>query len=279
MFPRDIVVYLEQDDGAGAGRLRFAANLAKRWAAHLIAVFVVRPLSLDSHAGFALGGALTAMLREHEAKKTTAIERMRGHFEQLTRQRSFTAEWRIWEQQHYESLMLHARHAGLSVQGPSRRQLRRTTVMGLAERLVFASGRPCLLLPEHWRADRLPNRIVVGWNGGREAARAIADSLPLLATAAEVHLLVMTESAPHGLLGPDPGTDMAAHLARHGVPVLLEQHANGDAGDVLLARSAQIGADLLVLGAKGRFDAGDFLFGSTTHRVLGSAGLPLLLSS
>ena len=61
MFPKDLVVFLESD-GHHARRLEFAAALAKRWQAHLIATFVARPLDSDPHAGFAVGDAIEAMM-------------------------------------------------------------------------------------------------------------------------------------------------------------------------------------------------------------------------
>lgn len=151
-------------------------------------------------------------------------------------------------------------------------------MLGLSERMIFASGRPCLLVPTHWPSDRVPNRIVVGWNGGREATRAIADAMPFLIAAGAVHLVVAADARAQVLYGEVPGVDMAAHLARQGVPVLLEQCPGDDAGAVLLERCAAIDADLLVMGAMGRPRISEFVFGGATRTVLASARVPLLLS-
>lgn len=276
MFPKDLVVFLEQECRGGERRLAFAAELAKRWQAHLIAAFATRPLALDPYAGFAVGAGLSAMLEGHRAKKTAALERARKEFDRLTDRRSFTAEWRVSDDEPHEALMLHARHASLAILGPPQRQQSSTTVLGLSERMIFASGRPCLLLPHDWPAERIARRIVVGWNGSREATRAIADALPFLAAAQQVELVVAREA--DGAWGEDPGTDMAAHLARHGVPVTLARPPDAEAGAALLGRCAAIDTDLLVMGAKGRPDVSEFLFGGATRTVLSAAQLPLLLS-
>lgn len=279
MFPKDLVVFLEEHYHGCGQRLTFAAALAKRWQAHLIATFVVRPLVIDPHAGFAVGPALSSMLAEYQAHTTATLERARAEFDALVDRRSFTAEWRVSSNETGETLMLHARHASLAILGPPARQHADITALGLSERMVLASGRPCLLLPDDWPAERLAERIVVGWNGGREATRAIADAMPFLTAAETVHLVVVPDARTSSLYGQDPGADMAAHLARQGVPVVLEQCPGDDAGAVLLDRCAAIRADLLVMGAMGRSRISEVVFGGATRTVLDMAQMPVLLSS
>lgn len=277
MLPKDIVVFLEKFPGYSR-RLAYAAALARRWQAHLIATFVVRPLELDPHAGFATGAGLTGMLTEYRADVAATLAQARSEFDRLVERRSFNGEWRVSDYELSEALMLHARHASLAVLGPPARQSGITTALGLSENMIFASGRPCLLLPTDWPEERIARRIVIGWNGGREATRAIADAMPFLTTAEMVYLVVVPEARVKGLYGQDPGADMAAHLARHGVPVVLEQCRGDDAGAVLLERCHAVDAELLVMGAMGRPRISEFVFGGATRMVLDTANLPLLLS-
>lgn len=274
---KDLVVFLETGEGCSE-RLGYAAALARRWQAHLIATFVTHPLALIPHVGFAVGDGLSDMIAEYRRRTGAALAQARSDFGRLTDRRSFTAEWRESDNETGEALMLHARHAGLAILGPPARQTDAITMLGLSERMIFDSGRPCLLLPAHWPPERIPDRIVVGWNGGREATRAIADAMPLLATAEAVHLVVVPEAHTRGSFGEDPGADMAAHLVRHGVPIRLEQCHGADAGSVLLDRCAAIDADLLVMGAIGRPRISEFVFGGATRTVFASAQRPLLLS-
>lgn len=73
--------------------------------------------------------------------------------------------------------MLHARHASLAIVGPPSIRREAMTTLGLSENVIFASGRPSLLVPIDWPAHWIGKRIVVGWNGSREATRAIGDAL------------------------------------------------------------------------------------------------------
>lgn len=102
--------------------------------------------------------------------------------------------------------------------------------------------------------------------------------MPFLIAAEAVHLVVAADARIQVLYGEDPGADMAAHLARQGVPVLLEQCPADDAGAVLLDRCVAIDADLLVMGAMGRPRISEFVFGGATRTVLARARVPLLLS-
>ncbi|RYD16746.1 MAG: universal stress protein [Lysobacteraceae bacterium] len=276
MLPKDLIVFIEEPQGRDA-RLAHAAALAQAWGAHLIATFVVDRLELDPHAGFATGSGLADMLKHHDLEVGEAMQQARQAFERELQRRQISGEWRVSEGEVGEALMLHARHASLAVIGPSRPDPRRATTLGLSRDLIFASGRPTLLLPIDWPVERSARRIVVGWNASREATRAIADAMPFLVGANEVHLVVVPE-ANGGAYGHEPGADMARHLVRYGVPVVLEQCEGVDAGAVLLERCSALGADLLVMGAVGRSRISEFVFGGATHSVLERAALPLLLS-
>jgi len=277
MFPKDLLVFLEPHYRGYSQRLAFAAALAKRWQAHLIATFVTR--SLQPYTDFVMGPALSDMLAEYQATTAATLAQAREAFDALVERRSFTAEWRVSDNEPGEVLMLHARHASLAILGPPAQQQISATILGFSESMILASGRPCLLLPNDWPEDRIARRIIVGWNGGREATRAIADAMPFLVAAETVHLVVVPDARTKRLFGQEPGADMAAHLSRQGVPVVLEQCLGEDAGAVLLDRCAALRADLLVMGAMGRSRISEIVLGGATRTVLGRAQMPVLLSS
>jgi len=277
MPPKDIVVFLEEEEGR-ENRLAFAASLASFWQAHLIATFVVERLQLNRNASFAVGAGLTDLLKRHHEGVERALATTKASFDHHVSQAGLSGEWRISRDESGEELMLHARHASLAIVGPPTRTTDTITMLGLSEDVIFASGRPSLLLPIGWQPDRLPKRIVIGWNAGREATRAIADAMPFLVAAQAVHLVVVPEAKIQALHGADPGADISRHLVRYGVPVELEQHRGSDAGAVLLDRCRDLDADMLVMGAVGRSRISEFIFGGATRTVLGQAGLPIFLS-
>ncbi|WGF90804.1 universal stress protein [Marinivivus vitaminiproducens] len=271
------MVFLE-DDAAAHARLNYTIALAERWQAHVIATFVVDRLNLHPYNSFAVGSGLKAMLRQHRVEAERQQHRARRHFEDLASSRSVSHEWRVSEDEDSEALMLHARHASLAVIGPSVLQSESTSMLGVSEHVIFSSGRPSLLVPVNWPADRIDRRIVVGWNASREATRALADAMPILAEAGAVHLIAVREDMLVHRYGSEPGADIARHLAHHDIPVAVEQCDGGDAGHVLLERVRALDADMLVMGACERSRIGEVLFGSVTRTMLAQADVPILLS-
>jgi hypothetical protein len=54
------------------------------------------------------------------------------------------------------------------------------------EEIVVACGRPLLLLPYAGTFSSVGKRVLVAWDGTREATRAVHDALPLIAAAEAV---------------------------------------------------------------------------------------------
>lgn len=277
MNPRDIVVFVEGEAGRDA-RLAFAANLAAKWGAHLTAVCIARRLDFNMHIGFAIGDGLKAALRDHDAKARESKARTRWFFEDLLHHHGLVGEWRYVEDGTQEDLVSYARHAGLAIVGPPELQAEEPTTLGLSEDVIFSSGRPSLLLPTDWPADRIGKRITIGWNASREATLAIANAMPFLVAAEVVHVIVVADAGTGEGHGAEPGADISRHLARHGVPLTLERISGPDAGIILVERSMGLDADLLVMGAYGHFKITELIFGGVTRTVLRKAALPLLLS-
>ena len=259
MDPKDIVVFVEDEPGQ-ADRLIYAARLAARWKAHLIVTYVTRRLELSPSSGFAIGAALRTMLEEHRVRVSEDAETARRQLNSLLDHHGLSGEWRLADQEDGEQLMMHARHASLAIVGPPSSRRNRVGMLSTAERTIFGSGRPTLLVPDSWPNDRLGGRIVVGWNGSREATNAISHAMPFLIAAEEVHLVVAPD-AGGASLGVQPGHDMSLHLARHGVRVVLDECTGTSAGDILLDRCQDIDADMLVMGAYGRSKLTKLVFG------------------
>jgi hypothetical protein len=53
----------------------------------------------------------------------------------------------------------------------------------LTEAILFTSGRPVLVIPPHWKQSPEFKNVLIGWDGGARAARAVGDAMPLLTRA------------------------------------------------------------------------------------------------
>jgi nucleotide-binding universal stress UspA family protein len=145
-----------------------------------------------------------------------------------------------------------------------------------AERVVMLAGRPVLLLPRDGEALLNLEDIVLGWDNGREAARAAFDALPILRLAKKVRIAGI-DVAPKGV---EPGADIAETLAHHGVKAEIT-HVSSDgmgAGDTLLRAAKDLGAGLVVMGAYGHSRLTEFVFGGATRQALKKLSTPVLMS-
>jgi len=124
------------------------------------------------------------------------------------------------------------------------------------------------------------NRVFVAWNTQLHSARAVHQALPILKKAKEVIVATIDAAKPAPGTGEDPGVDIAGWLTHHGCNVVVQQFASGDVdiADCILARSKEIGADLIVMGAYGHSRAREALFGGTTRKMIAQTGQPVLLT-
>lgn len=146
-----------------------------------------------------------------------------------------------------------------------------------AEDLILKSGRPVLMIPKDFAGPDVGTRVAVGWRSGREAARAVADSLPFLETA-EMVKVVAVGPRTHG---PDhlPPVNVIEHLSAHGIRADGEQLEIEGLGvmDALLSRAYDHDANLLVVGAHGGYVL-PLGRGSATRHLLRHAQLPVMFS-
>jgi nucleotide-binding universal stress UspA family protein len=140
----------------------------------------------------------------------------------------------------------------------------------IAERLIFESGRPVLVLPEEPERALRPalETVVVAWDFSKPSTRAVADAMPLLRRARQVRFFTVVDDKP--IKDAGLGTTLAKHLARHGVEATMEDIKSGGQpiGRVLEAYAAEHKADLLVMGAYGHSRMREFILGGATDNML-----------
>lgn len=177
----------------------------------------------------------------------------------------------------------HAREADLVVIGQSTSASNRAIGSSFSEQVVIASGRPTLVVPPpNGRAVAPNNLAIVGWNGSRESARAVFDSIPLLKQCDEVLLAQIGPEPEKGDAGGSPSAAdvrLAKALARHDIDArAIDLHTSREAGEVLLERAESRCASLLVMGAYGHTRLREFILGGATRSVLRGMKCPVLFS-
>jgi nucleotide-binding universal stress UspA family protein len=274
----EIVVFTDNRSDA-PNILEFAGLLAEENGARLISVFTLPAPAVTLPQEFARGTGIREVIETHQSQLDSIEGRQRARFDDVVRRHRIPQpEWRSlsqWStevavQAYYADVVVIARPepAG-QVPGPS----------GLAESLVLSSGRPIILFPPRGTASRV-RRILIGWNATREAIRAVADAVPLLARADAVKVLIVDYQRQRARHGQEPGAEIARRLAALGARVEVQRLSSGgqDVGHLLLSQAVAFRADLLVMGAYGHSTLREWFFGGVTRTVLYQAGLPVLMS-
>lgn len=271
------------EDARSHQRLALAATLAERFDAHLIGLYVSignePPGRFDQFNGYT--PLFRPIYEEIEAKIREQAEAMRVAFEDVAGRRSLSAEWRTASGYPADQAALHGRYADLIILGqidPSNPWS--PLLHPLPHEVALAAGRPVLVVPYAGDFEQIGRRVLIGWDAGREASRAVSDAIPLLAAAASVTVITVDAERTPARYGEAPGADIALFLARHGVTVTVERTVSAGigVGNVLLSLASDLDADLLVMGAYGHARVRELLLGGATRTVLGSATLPVLMA-
>lgn len=171
----------------------------------------------------------------------------------------------------------HARYADLSIFGkPDDSGLWHQTV----DTTLFESGKPILIAPPKVSLHPIGRRAAIAWNAGREAARSVADALPLLEGSEDVRVVMVDPRVGPMAHGEEPGAAISTMLARHGLKVTAEAlpKSGRTFADAFLAHARDIGADLLVCGAYGHSRLSEMLFGGATRDLMEQADRPVFMS-
>jgi nucleotide-binding universal stress UspA family protein len=257
-----------------------AVSLAEAFQSHLIGLSVVPPVVIVPTAA-ALGPPV--IVDSHCTLYRADNPAMRAAFEAATRGRGFVAEWRDDDAGAFgvaDCVLPYAHAADLVVASQTDREWPGSDRLDIADRLAMESGRPVLIIPNAGVHGPVGERVLVAWNGRREAARAAFDALPILRRAKDVKVVWVNPQSERERAQEIPAAEICAALARHGVKCeATEQIApRGRVGETLLACATEISADLLVMGCYGHARVREFVFGGASRHVLGYMTIPVLMS-
>lgn len=273
---KDIVVNLSVGEKAGpAGD--YAISVAAAFDAHLAGIaFLYDPIMPVSGAGYIPADVIATQERDSQGATRSALDRFAAACrragiaaEPLTLSTSFAGVG--------EQFGRIARRFDLSIVGQAEPETSEVEEI-VAESALFESGRPLIMVPYIQKAPLKLDRVMVCWDGGRAAARAIADAMPLLRRAGHVDVVIVTDE--RGKRDQIEGADMGAHLARHGLNVEVTRTALGDidVADVILSRAADMSTDFIVMGGYGHSRLREFVLGGVTRSILRSMTVPVLMS-
>jgi nucleotide-binding universal stress UspA family protein len=285
---RDILVVL--DDGpASEGRLQLATRVARQQKASLSAVFLRSdrpfPSRIESRAPrlpltvAASSGLVTAALWE-TAIPLDAEEFLEWRFRDCVRCTENGGEWNSLHRPDPAALVSLAKVADLIIIGQINPYAGGVPRWYRPEDIVVNCGRPVLMVPYIGTFEEVGRRVVIAWDGSREAVRALNDSLPIIASARRVTLMTIRsdlrdfESERVGM------QNMLRHLARYDVVARIDETLGGhdQIHEVLLSRSVDLAVDMIVAGAYHRSPLREALIGGVSRGLLQHMTVPVLMS-
>ncbi len=273
---RDIVVSLSP----GAARdvaAEYAVSLGEAFNAHIAGIaFAYDPVLPASIMGGISADVFDVQRRENETAANAALQQ----FGALTKRAGLSAE----------SRMLSATIAGAAdaFAALARRfdlivvpQVTPDTITPdelLMEAALFESGRPMVIVPYIQKSPANLDRVICCWDGSRTAARAISDAMPLLKKSKAIDLVIVGK----GKMSDKEltGSDMGAHLARHGLNVEVKNipAPDVDVANVVLSYAADTDAGLIVMGGYGHSRLREYILGGATRGILQSMTVPVLMA-
>lgn len=269
---RNILIAYNGGEGSAAA-LEFAIWLANKYDAHLTGIL--------AHGASQFTQRIPGWLAR--SLKSSLTDIMEARIGELTKAFRAATDGRIpADRLHWldvrddpdQAVARHARLYDLTVVGQYENLLGADELVLHPDRIAYASGRPTLLIPRDMdMAQAGADTAVVAWDGGRRAARAFHDALPILRRRKRVIIATVDQ----GQTGTD---DMLTRvLGRHDLP--LERRVltpEGSTAATLLKFCQAEGASPLVMGAYEHARWSEDLIGGVTQDMARSLNVPILMS-
>lgn len=271
---KDIVVNLSIGEGAAG---EYAVSVAAKFDAHLAAVaFVYDPIIPVSGTGYVPAEVVDTQVADNQSASKAAVDRFTAaaahagiSVEPVTLNASVAGSG--------DQFARIARRFDLAIVGQADPEANSVEEL-IAENALFESGRPIIVVPYIQKAPLKLERVMICWDGSKQAARAIADAMPFLEKAGRVQIVIVGNE--RGKTDEIAGADIGQHLARHGLKVEVKRIDSGNiaVADALLSHAADNSADFMVMGGYGHSRFREFVLGGVTHTILRSMTVPVLLS-
>lgn len=274
----EIVLHVEETPRFAA-RLKLGLALAQRHGARLVGVYVQPPppvydVEIPSRV-------LDEFMDEVGNRMRVATEAAEAAFRAQVDPAGVASEWRVCDGEPAAALAVNARYADLAIvsQAPPETP-QASDADAVPEGVILSAAGPVLVVPHYGTYDTVNEHAVIAWDASAAAARSVRDALPLLAASKKVTVLSVNPEKSRARHGEVPGADIALHLARHGVKAetAVSYSDEIEVGDMVLSRLADLGADLLVMGAYGHARLREVLLGGVTRHVLEHMTVPILMS-
>ena len=266
------------DNAAGAAqRVAPAAALAAQFGARLTGFFATGYPISSAYGDLSGWAELVDAYMQAQRGEASAAE---AAFRQALGAHKLTGDWQYREAEATLSVIAEAALFDLIVIGQPNAESALGNFGLHPEEIVLGAGRPVLVVPYAGEFPELGKRVLVAWNRRREAVRALYDAMPILQRAEAVTVI---EIDPSETILNEPivsAETVAKELTRRGIRATAESEPSGGlpVDDVLLSRAADLGADLLVMGAYGHSRLREYVLGGVSRGIFRQMTIPVLMA-
>lgn len=262
--------------------LETAFKLAKSFDAHLEALFVASepqdaiPIVGEGMSGLIIEEMIQAAATEIEKRQASG----KASFQTAVKDAGVeetntpnaetkpTCTWREDSGREDETVARRGRLFDLVVIGRDPKEASASLTFDAA---LMETGRPILVAPEKAPAT-IGENVMIAWNGGMEAARAVTSAMPMLRAAKQVTIVSVGE-VPYGRACAKA---LAEQFAWHGVEAkVVESTETGQVANTLISEAEKCGADTIVLGAYSHSRFKEMILGGVTQDMLAKCTLPM----
>jgi nucleotide-binding universal stress UspA family protein len=275
---KNILVHLD-DSRRCHLRLGVATQLAVDFGAELVGLYVVPTRELAPSVAALLPADVVARRLQETGDAQNKAEAL---FKKAAKTVGLKAvEWRAPAGSSVNVAVTHARCTDLVVLGqrdPGDADF--AFLEELNEAVVLSAGRPALCVPYAAVPAAIGQHVLVAWDGGREASRAVGDAMPLLVKASQITVMSVHSGGNNRLPDEAATARLAAYLRSHGVEAKIDHSTIDDIGigEWLLSRAADLSADLIVMGAYAHTRLRELVLGGVTRTMLSAMTAPVLMS-
>ncbi|MGQ3676392.1 universal stress protein [Xanthobacter sp. TB0139] len=273
---RDILVNLTEGVEKDAA-CDFAASMALRFHAHLTGVSVSYEIDVPPfYMGALPTDFIEAQFRENEEAAKKAAARFSQKVSALNvphEVQTLTASLGVAAQQFLEMSRLYDLTI-VSQPNPDKPGPEEV----IAENVLMDSGRAVLVVPYEQVEPFKGERILLAWDGGRAAARALAEAMPLLNQASTIDVLRVGGDADESRVSVE---ELERHLSRHELKVQVHTIAlesGQSVSGVIMEQARTLGSDLVVMGGYGHSRLREMVLGGVTREIFTSMSVPVLMA-
>ena len=273
MSIKTILVHVNSDDESHF-QVKTAIELALKFEAHICGLYVIERLNLPTYAGAYIPAGV---LQAHDQAEQERADKAKVDFNAMVGKAGCTSEWHSVQGYTDQQINSFARYSDLIVVGQAQEHNVLSNEISIEDHILIDSSRPILFVPYIGNSSSIGNRVLVAWDGSREAVRAVTDALPFLKNAEDVEVVCVKKSETQN---NDSLTNICKFLKNHNVNASGNVVVSKDisVADTLLSRAADHNIDLIVMGAYGHSRLREYIFGGVTQYMLKHMTVPILMS-